>query len=532
MSKKMFLKENTIFAPYISSWYAWSALIPPHTAGANICERHMKIMKSFIESAELHYEAINTRGMIGGPFINLPVASREAIQQLLTDTTVQNANLIQLHGDIKAFDIYLQENAIGHSVEAHYQALPQNLKGLVEIVYDLHNHAQIRFIEPLLYSRHYNTDEQFLVMQQISDDNRSFCLSTPFLPSDDTLKLNVSFDQSILDELFKMKYVADDPMKLIDALALPDNKTQQFLSFFADEPNHVRQDARYLGEGIRVRYFGHACVLLQTSRLNILIDPCLGYNYKKNQTDRFSFMDIPDVIDYVLITHNHQDHFLFETLLQLRHKIKNIVVPASNYGSIQDPCMKLILRQLGFKQIISTSEFENITLGSEGEILTLPFLGEHADLNIQTKQSYFIRLKDKTLLFLADSNNLDPVLYDNIVNITGAVDIIFIGMECVGAPASWLYGPVFSIPLVRSADQSRRLSGSNFTKAFDIVKRFQAKQVNIYAMGMEPWLNYIMAVDYQPTSLPMIESDKLIQACQEQKMDCERLYGKREWLYD
>jgi L-ascorbate metabolism protein UlaG (beta-lactamase superfamily) len=532
MNKKMFLKENTIFAPYISNWYAWSALIPPHMAGANICERHIKIMESFIESPELHYEAINTRGMIGGPFINLPIASSEAIKTLLNQTKVQNANLINLHNDIKSFDIYLQKNAVGHSLEAHYQALPESLKGVVEIVYDLHNHAQMRFIEPLLYNKHYHNDEQFLVMQKIFDDKRSFCLSTPFLPSDDTLKLKVSFNQSILDELFKMKYVADDPTKFIERLSLSEQDAQQFLSFFTSEPNDVKEDANYSGDGIRVRYLGHACVLLQTSGLNILVDPCLGYNYEKNQTDRFSFMDIPDVIDYVLITHNHQDHFLFETLLQLRHKIKNIVVPASNYGSLQDPCMKMILRQLGFKNIIATTEFEGIALEAVGEILTLPFLGEHADLNIQTKQSYFIRLKNKKILFLADSNNLDPVLYDNIVNITGPVDTLFIGMECVGAPASWLYGPVFSIPLVRSADQSRRLSGSNFTKAFDIVRRFQAKQVNIYAMGMEPWLNYIMAVDYKPHSLPMVESDKLVQACQEEKIACERLYGKREWVYD
>ena len=42
--------------------------------------------------------------------------------------------------------------------------------------------------------------------------------------------------------------------------------------------------------------------------------------------------DLPDVIDYVLITHNHQDHLLFETMLQIRSRIKHVVVPRNGGG--------------------------------------------------------------------------------------------------------------------------------------------------------------------------------------------------------
>jgi hypothetical protein len=34
----------------------------------------------------------------------------------------------------------------------------------------------------------------------------------------------------------------------------------------------------------------------------------------------------------VLITHNHQDHILFETLLQIRHKVSEIIVPRGGSG--------------------------------------------------------------------------------------------------------------------------------------------------------------------------------------------------------
>ena len=257
----------------------------------------------------------------------------------------------------------------------------------------------------------------------------------------------------------------------------------------------------------------------------------LGYNYDGQQTDRFTYLDLPETLDYVLITHNHQDHFLFEVLLQLRHRIKNIIVPASNTGSILDPSMKLILQNLGFSNIIVTSEFDEICIGSGEKITMLPFLGEHGDLDIRSKLAYHVQLCDLKFIFLADSNNLDAQLYDYIFDYIGLVDMLFIGMECVGAPISWLYGPQFSKPLSRDNDRSRRLSGSNHNKAWEIVKRSGCKEICVYAMGMEPWLNYIMAVDYKPDSLPIIESEKLVGHCHEHNIKAERLFGKREWLF-
>ena len=54
-----------------------------------------------------------------------------------------------------------------------------------------------------------------------------------------------------------------------------------------------------------------------------------------HQGQRYTYADLPETIDYVLITHNHQDHCMFETLLQLRHRIKNIIVPKNNGGGLK-----------------------------------------------------------------------------------------------------------------------------------------------------------------------------------------------------
>ena len=70
--------------------------------------------------------------------------------------------------------------------------------------------------------------------------------------------------------------------------------------------------------------------------MTILTDPIISYGYPTD-LKRFTFDDLPESIDYVLLTHNHQDHILFESLLQLRHRIRNIVVPRDGGGNSGRP---------------------------------------------------------------------------------------------------------------------------------------------------------------------------------------------------
>lgn len=115
---------------------------------------------------------------------------------------------------------------------------------------------------------------------------------------------------------------------------------------------------------------------------------------------------------------------------------------------------------------------------------------------------------------------------------TGDVDVVFIGMECDGAPLSWLYGPLISKPLARKLDQSRRSNGSDYEKAIQIVNQLNPRYVYVYAMGQEPWLTYLTSIQYTDESRPIVESNKLINTCCQQGLISERLYGCRDILLD
>jgi L-ascorbate metabolism protein UlaG (beta-lactamase superfamily) len=225
-----------------------------------------------------------------------------------------------------------------------------------------------------------------------------------------------------------------------------------------------------------------------------------------------------------VLTHTHQDHVILEHLLQIRYKIACVVVPANVIGALQDPSLKILLNNLGFNSVMTLNEFDKISI-PEGYIQGFPFMGEHADLHIQSKMIYLVQIEGTKIMCAADSNNLEPRVYEKVHQITGDIDVLFIGMECLGAPLSWLYQPVLLTPITREVDQSRRLDGSNFERAKLMVEIFHCKQVYVYAMGQEPWLNYMMGIHYTPTSLPIVESDKLLAYCKDKGIVAARLYG-------
>jgi L-ascorbate metabolism protein UlaG (beta-lactamase superfamily) len=524
-SETVYLNQNVQAEPLINQWYAWSYLIPPATMSMYVANSHLKIMQSFVAAPQTHVAALKNPNMVGGPFIDYEASRVGEIKQLLSRTVSEQAHMLEMAEAIKNVSATLTTEANGYSLEPLYRKTPGILKGYVELVYDLNNRPAIRFAEPLLYkSRCYIRSSQSLSLSLTTGDHRPFVYSTPKLEGDGSLHLRLPFDDERLDELFKMKDSGGSFEFVREALGIADEKTGLFRSFFTERAPARRP--RFDGGGVRIRYFGHACVLIETKKVSILCDPLISYEPASGRP-RYTFEDLPDKIDFVLITHNHQDHCLFESLLQIRHKIDTLVVPRSNTGHLADPSLRLILRNIGFKHVVDIEDLE--TLEVDGVAITgIPFLGEHADLDIRTKIAYLIKAEKKSILLAADSNNIEPKLYEHLHELTGDIDILFLGMECDGAPLSWLYGPLLTQPLSRKTDQSRRFDGSDYEKAIELVNCLKPNQVYVYAMGQEPWLGYLIPVQYTEHSRPIIESDKLVTDCWNRGIESERLYWQKE----
>ncbi|MEM9980043.1 MAG: MBL fold metallo-hydrolase, partial [Cyanobacteria bacterium P01_D01_bin.2] len=462
----------------------------------------------------------------GGPFINHAPGRVDEVRALLEKTQADQGRLMGLSAAIATLTHQLRQHPPGESLELLYGQIPDALQGYVELVYDAQNNPSIRFIEGLLYrSEYYNLADQSIALRVYDNsDQRAFVMSTPRLPDNNSLFLSIPFSDHRLDSLFQMRHSPQSVKTMSEQLDIQPQDLPFFYTLFTPQPSC--QSPAYQGDGVRIRYLGHACVLIETAEVSVLCDPLVSYEHPTGM-ERYSYTDLPATIDYALITHNHQDHVMLETLLQLRHKIKHIVIPSSQKGSLLDPSLKLALQQIGFPQVRTLDELESIPL-PDGEIISIPVLGEHGDLNIATKNAYWINLKGRSILCAADSNNLDPYLYRHIHHLLGDLDILFIGMECDGAPFTWAYGPLLPQPIPHQQAQTRRLDGSNAERALTLVNQLNPQQVYVYAMGQEPWLTYITSINYTPDSAPIQQSNQLVALCQQQSRISGRLFGKKE----
>jgi len=526
----MYLKPNVVIEPLYDRWYAWSHLISPATAAMNVVGRHLKIIDSYIQAPQVHAAAVNNPKMRGGPFMDLAGKRVDEVKKLRENTIGRQQKSIAFSQAIKDLDKMLKTEAKGFSLQPLYEKVPDIMKGYVELVYDLNNNPSYRFFEHLLYkSEFYNKGSQSIALWVTENDERPFVLSTPKLDDPSVIHLNIPFDDPAIDELSKMKRLPKSVKYISELLGIPADQQEIFNTFFTDTP--IPPYKKYEGDNIRMRYFGHACILIETKELSILVDPLISYYGYQSDVARYSDIDLPDEIDYVLITHNHQDHILFETLLPLRHKIKNIIVPRASTCTLQDPSLKIMFENIGFKNVSELGEFDRLSF-EDCEITGLPFIGEHSDLNIQSKICHHVKHGKFSILFAADSCNVSTDLYKLVHKEIGDIDVVFLGMECDGAPLTWLYGPLLTENLSREHDNSRRLAGSNYERGISLVDIFNPKEVYVYAMGQEPWLEFITSVKHTEESHPIVASNKLVEDCARKGRVAERLFGEKELLYN
>ena len=527
----VYLKPEVKIEPLICRWYAWSYLIAPAQLAMHITYRIIPLLESFVDSPAPHVTANSFPEMYGGHFVALSVEDVQAVKNLIEETKLQCSQLMQFAADLRALDAQLQTKASGFTLNEFYGQLPESLRGLVELLYDVQHRPKVRVLESLVYEdqRHQNTvPVQEIMLQAIGERERHFFMSTPRLAATDSVSLKLRFDDRRIDELAAMRSTASDLKTIASLLEVTEADMPLFSTFFRHQAPVLNGQPEYRDPGVRMRYFGHACVLFQTAEISVLFDPFVSL--EETADGRLTLHDLPSKIDYVVLTHSHQDHFSPEILLQLRHRIGRVVVPANNSGNTADPSMKLMLNALGFDDVIVLDALDKVTLPS-GAITSLPFTGEHADLDIYSKQAIALDLNGSKFMFLVDSDVRDPALYSRIMRTVGPVDVLFIGMECHGAPLNWLYEPVLAKQVSRKNNESRRLSGADCERAWQIQSIVQAPRVFVYAMGQEPWMQYIMGLQYQPDSVQLTESNKFLELCKANGFIAERLFNSREEIF-
>jgi len=521
------LRPDVAVEPAIDGWYAWSYLLAPHCAAMLRRNHYRPMLEGYLAEPEKHAAALRDPRMQGGSFVYGEGDRYDVIASWWAKAGQENP-LDRLAEAIMELETEVLPRQNGRGLAETYQELPHALRGLVELYYERDNvTADYRFLEALVHGSDYaHAVPQHVRFSFIRRDDRDFALTTPLLAFDhDQLVVDVDLGSPALDRMFAGHLAADALDALAQELGIHDEDRALFDSYFAADPLEGRP-VHPAASGTRVQYAGHACVVVEHDSACVLVDPVMSYSgYEHTAGERVTFDSLPDQIDCVAISHNHQDHMLLETLLRIRHKVREVVVAESTNGSLVDPNLPLILKRLGFT-VTGLREMESTDVGSM-TLTSLPFIGEHGDLRIHTKSCFHLDVGGRGMAFAADATNINPGMYERVTAMLGTIDTLFIGMECVGAPVSWMYGAFFTHRLQRKLDQSRRLKGSNYEQALDIVRAMGPSEVFVYALGQEPWLGAVMCIEYDESHPAMTESSKLIE-----QLTSEGLRSKRLYLYE
>lgn len=522
-----YLHSNFIIEPLVDRFYAWLHTVAPVQAAMNLALLQVPLLQSYLQSPQAHISASRNPGLRGGFFVNIEQDRSTEVRELLDLVKRDRAPMLEFAAAVTAANEMIRQEATGFDLTPLYPKLPEALSGLVEIAYDTSNQPSLRFIEPLVYqSLAYSEDRQSIQLSLETATERPFVLSTPRLPSPDVVDVGIPFRHPGLTELFDARIRPTTLAKLREALELDDEQAAGLGRLLATEP--CLADDRHIDAGGRIRYFGHACLVMQTPEAAIITDPWLSAD--ASATGRYTYRDLPDHIDLALITHGHQDHLVLETLLQLRGRIGAVVVPRSSRGNMCDPSLALYLEHVGLP-VVEVDDYTEVKFPG-GKVTATPFLGEHADLDIRAKSTYCIELAGKKVFVGADSSGIEPSLYRYIRDLVGDLDIAFLGMECAGAPLTWLYQSLLTVPVTKKMSDSRTLSGSNAAQAGAIMSMLGAGEAYIYAMGEEDWLvGHVMATTYNEDSVQLKQVEEFLTWCSGNGIKADHLYGQREWRW-
>jgi L-ascorbate metabolism protein UlaG (beta-lactamase superfamily) len=519
-----FLADSTLVEPLVQGWAAWWMTVAPVPASLHLHSSLVPLLQSYLQSPDFHARAAKDPQLSGAAFVGVPTARAGQVRTLLQEMLTEQKERLQLAKALEEFQPWFLAEARGQPLAPFYEKLPAPLRGMVELVYDYNNRPTVRMLEGMTYRSPYHLPSlQALRLTRLgADAEREPLMTTPRLPEPGALDWRVPFHDPRVDELFRLDTRPQPLGRIAELLgvAAPDSLLPLLTSEAPSLP------APWEGQGPRIRYLGHATVLLEWKGRTVLVDPLVSPRPANGGASRFSFRDLPERIDYAVVTHAHADHFTLEALLRLRHRVGKLVVPRSAGMLLGDVSLRRLAMEAGFPDVVEVDSFETLPL-PDGELISVPFLGEHGDV-AHGKSAYVVRAGQERILFAADAACHDDTVYRRVRQALGPIQTVFMNTELEGSPLGFGQEALFPRRRDRKLDKERRCRGSNAAEGLRLLEVVGAKRLYNYAMGLEPWLAPIIGPASPPESSRMRESDKLLGEARGRGLEAVRLDGVTE----
>lgn len=120
----------------------------------------------------------------------------------------------------------------------------------------------------------------------------------------------------------------------------------------------------------------HASLLFRSHTSGVLVDPHLHSVFEPDErSSTISRADLEGVVDAIVISHSHRDHFHLPSIAQFPRST-TVIVPRVRRGSILAEDMAKAVRDLGFTRVETPEWYSPPTLVGDIEVHPFPFFGE------------------------------------------------------------------------------------------------------------------------------------------------------------
>jgi L-ascorbate metabolism protein UlaG (beta-lactamase superfamily) len=159
----------------------------------------------------------------------------------------------------------------------------------------------------------------------------------------------------------------------------------------------------------------HASLLYRSRTTGVLVDPQLHASFRPSELAAdLSRVQLESLVDAIVISHAHNDHWNLATLMSFPRDLP-VIVPAVPRGSIVCPDLAAQLRSFGFTRVIVRDWYDPPVAVGDLRIHVLPFYGEQPLRDEAPRDpalyswgnTYAIETDDYTSWFLIDSGRDD-----------------------------------------------------------------------------------------------------------------------------
>lgn len=223
---------------------------------------------------------------------------------------------------------------------------------------------------------------------------------------------------------------------------------------------------------MKITYITHACVLVEVGGVRILMDPwlagpCWGGNIWSYPPAKVWPEDFSN-IDYVYLSHAHDDHLHAESVARLRPEVRQARTLIPDFGLAY---FERAVRANGFNNIQVLKHDEAITIAPGVTVEML--VNDHGDHD----SSLLIHADGSTVLFQTD--NLMSMAEAQRIGSKHSIDVVFAITSLTG-----IFPGFFDFPSDTMLRLAKEKSMRSVNYSLDVVTELKARRVIPYASDL------------------------------------------------